>query len=371
MNIPEYPVKYESSFGPSVDIKSFIEKNRVATIDNTSKLFKMGGGFCSSSESWNLLSVKLFGGISSTVISEAFSYENFYKLIKEFGGKLAGGNFRHGDEHAIYVSEENKLVFFAALREKHLDVNAFYSFEGKNIDLISKINDFAETHKLLPEKLARPKIYFINRVAGGGFSAAPFDIKKEFINLYPKELKDISNILDEEGSGAIILHGSPGTGKSSLIALLSRQVYKKKFLYIPTNIVNQLDSPDFISFLFEYKDCVFILEDAESVIELRNGSTRNSALTTLLSMSDGILGGVLNQKFIITFNCEVDKIDKALLRAGRLKYFKEFKRISATEAEKIAKENNRELPKQQDYSLAEIFNGENKVEEEKVAKIGF
>ncbi len=89
-------------------------------------------------------------------------------------------------------------------------------------------------------------------------------------------------------------------------------------------------------------------------------------------MSDGLIGAALNHKFLLTFNTELENLDRAVTRPGRLRYLKKFERLTKEQARKVAKDNNLILPDKEDFSLAEIFNGEGLAkQEQQKARIGF
>lgn len=70
-------------------------------------------------------------------------------------------------------------------------------------------------------------------------------------------------------------------------------------------------------FFLENRNFVMVIEDAEELITSRE-EVRNSNLSMLLNLTDGLLGKSLGIQIIATFNTDVKNIDKALLRKGRL-----------------------------------------------------
>jgi glucose-1-phosphate thymidylyltransferase short form len=78
------------------------------------------------------------------------------------------------------------------------------------------------------------------------------------------------------------------------------------------------------------KNSVFVIEDAEELITSRE-EVRNSNLSMLLNLTDGLLGESLGIQIIATFNTDVKNIDKALLRKGRLSQIYAFKALSIEE----------------------------------------
>ena len=100
-----------------------------------------------------------------------------------------------------------------------------------------------------------------------------------------------------------------------------------------------------------------ILEDADAVLMSR-GSDNRDEVSALLNLSDGMLGDFLSLHIICTINCRVTEIDQALLRPGRLISLKKFERLNREQALRLASHIGKSLPEKDDYSLAEVFSGE-------------
>lgn len=181
--------------------------------------------------------------------------------------------------------------------------------------------------------------------------------------------KEIVRSIKEDDNGLYILHGEAGTGKTTYIRHLVKELKKnKRFVYVPSNLVDDITSPNFISFILENKNCVFIIEDCENLVVTKN-NTRTSAVADMLNMTDGILADALKIKFICTFNTNEKNIDEALLRPGRCRMRYDFAKLKKDKAVKAAEKLGLKTP-DKDISLAELFAGENKFVEER-RKIGF
>jgi len=124
-----------------------------------------------------------------------------------------------------------------------------------------------------------------------------------------------------------------------------------------------LSKPNFIGFwaderrFFPDKKLTVILEDADAVLMTR-GSDNRDEVSALLNLSDGMLGDFLSLQIICTINCPISDIDQALLRPGRLITHRKFERLDPDQASKLAAHLGRSLPEKDDYSLAEVFTGE-------------
>jgi hypothetical protein len=132
--------------------------------------------------------------------------------------------------------------------------------------------------------------------------------------------------LHAHSSGASILRGEPGTGKTSFLRhLIAKLESSHRFYYLPVGETHR--SPE--------QKKVVILEDAEDLLMMR--STENRAkVSDLLNVADGFLGEFLKMHVICTINCSTDRLDPAILRAGRLVAYREFKRLSREQAGRVA-----------------------------------
>ena len=129
----------------------------------------------------------------------------------------------------------------------------------------------------------------------------------------------ITKYIEEDKKGLILLHGIPGSGKTSYIKQLISKGDKRKLVYIPPHLAGSIAAPQFITFVRDkLKSCVLIIEDAEQILHSRDGGGDSTAVSNLLNISDGILGEALNILIICTFNIDKSHIDKALTRKGRM-----------------------------------------------------
>ena len=71
----------------------------------------------------------------------------------------------------------------------------------------------------------------------------------------------------------ILLHGDPGTGKTTYIKHLIYKFLDKEFIFIQNDFVRDLLKPSFISFLLQNKNAILIIEDAEKVVVTRTLKT--------------------------------------------------------------------------------------------------
>ena len=163
-----------------------------------------------------------------------------------------------------------------------------------------------------------------------------------------------SDLNHNEIRGLYLLHGKPGTGKTSFIKELITQVHRK-VIYISPSMVSELTSPNLISTLMEHPDSILVIEDAETVLMERK-TDNSSAVSNLLNLSDGFLGDFMNMCIICTFNTEMENIDSALLRKGRLNGAHEFRELLPENVQQIASAFGVEIDSGQKMTLAEVCN---------------
>jgi hypothetical protein len=252
---------------------------------------------------------------------------------------------------------------------------------------IQTTSTIQQVFDLLPElqsytkKDMKGKIHLLKSTSYG-FETEAFELGKPIIDLDLNYGTDFSklhkNIVDtirgvnDNKAKLVLLHGLPGTGKTTYLKYLAHEL-GKKVLFLPPIMAESIVNPDFIPFLMENKDCVLIIEDAEKVIGDRNNSGSSVGVSNLLNLSDGILGDILNIHIIATFNMDKEKIDSALLRKGRLIAEHKFGKLSLEDTQTLLKKLKKKTEATEGLTLAEIYNIDNQQDksEEDRPTIGF
>ena len=186
-----------------------------------------------------------------------------------------------------------------------------------------------------------------------GYSTTSFELPKGKLDIelnYGKGFKPIhdkiiNRLNEKNGKGLVLLHGTPGTGKTHYLKYLASKIKDKRVLFI---------------------------EDAERVITDRNNGGANG-VSNILNITDGILSDILKIQIVATFNMDKAKIDTALLRKGRLIAEHKFDALPVDDSNNLLKSLGKEANASKPMTLTEIYN----VEEEefksadKYSPIGF
>jgi SpoVK/Ycf46/Vps4 family AAA+-type ATPase len=103
---------------------------------------------------------------------------------------------------------------------------------------------------------------------------------------------------------------------------------------------------------------VLILEDADECLVAR-GSEVGSPVTSLLNITDGILGSVLDIRVIATTNAKHTDFDKAITRSGRLSQHINIGSLCGGQAEDIYKrlvgKSSNFFKNSEKYILSDIY----------------
>lgn len=215
------------------------------------------------------------------------------------------------------------------------------------------------------KKKSKPEIsLLVNTIQG--IATKSLQISKPKLNIednYNDDFKEVHQTIvrrlsKKNDKGLVLLHGKPGTGKTSYIRYLISSL-KKNVIFLPPNMAGAITNPNLISILIDNTNSIFVIEDAENIVVDRENDG-NSPVSALLNISDGLLSDCLNIQVICSFNTDISKVDSALMRKGRLIAKYEFKELEVPKAQMLSEKLGFKTNLNSPMTLAAIYNQEEK-----------
>jgi len=253
---------------------------------------------------------------------ERFSFVPVFKNWHTDDSKEAKMSDDYAYEY-VFKSESGQMIIHFLSQYQSIQIHFLYSLDHAEAEkwILETNHSLRATYG--SEKLPGFKVLVASDSGFYTEDVNTVDFRSIDINeLYNDDFTDVDSIITESlaknEAGIILLHGDPGTGKTSYIKHLISRFQDKEFIFIQNDFVKDLLKPAFISFLLHNKNAILIIEDAEKVVITRENASDDSVVSTILQLTDGLFSDFLNIKIICTFNTTIDRLDKALLRKGRM-----------------------------------------------------
>lgn len=256
------------------------------------------------------------------------AFEDFVNvLVNKVGGSASFAHcpvFGRGEVETWVLWEKGSITIRQGADKKVAVQVTTFSIDDYTI-VVALFGDY-----LIPENVRQP-VYSLAE-GSNGIEITEVGLAGETLERtnYVKEVLDgYEYIIEELRRGApigrlSIIYGEPGSGKTYLIRGLINEIPDAIFVLIPSHLVEDLAGPQLVPMLIRARSLagtdnpiVLIIEDADKALVPREQGSL-AAISSLLNVSDGILGHTLNLRVVCTTNAALEDIDPALKRAGRL-----------------------------------------------------
>jgi len=260
--------------------------------------------------------------------------EEVLKCIESFGVSLScldEGIFAWDDDYEqTYVWQDGAL--FLASTE---DLRRFgLTLVSTNHELVEKVREITASMVTRQERSNRGRVHVLVEKTGGigisalGFAATDLILDNYDSGIHQQILSMTESLKEDFPDGRLsILEGVPGCGKTFLVRSLVGAIPNATFVFVPPALIPRLGDPSMVSALISLKEdngqigpTVLICEDADSVLTKRKADNM-AAISSILNLTSGILGDLIDVRIVATTNSQRAEIDDALLRSGRLSHY--------------------------------------------------
>jgi len=275
------------------------------------------------------------------------SFSGTSKVSKEefstFFAKFEGHLFYNDDDQHLFMWPDG-IAQVTWTKTPVPNGTLTFSLMSANLDFVSEMKKWGKEH--VSKEKQKGEVFAVSTAGQNelelvriGTAGAPFEAG----NYAEGVVKDYKYIIeqfqsDNPSGRIVILEGNPGTGKTYFVRGLLDDLSKCLCVTIPPGTIAALGNPDFVPLLLRHKKpnqpIVLIVEDADQCLTARNKDNMAS-ISSLLNLGDGIFGSAFDIRIICTTNANLEEIDPAVLRDGRLCRRSEVGPLSAARANEI------------------------------------
>jgi ATPase family associated with various cellular activities (AAA) len=201
--------------------------------------------------------------------------------------------------------------------------------------------------------------YSLSRIGAAGTPLERGNYTASVLDKYDHVVADLK--ADSPCGRLVIMSGIPGGGKTFIARALLADVPNAAFVVVPPHLVKDLGSPELVPALVQAKNhgfdgpVVLVLEDADKVLVNRAAGDM-AAISSLLNLGDGILGGVIDARILATTNASTLEMDPATRRPGRLCSYMNVGDLEADHATTILRRlTGKDIRANKKCTLAQVY----------------
>jgi hypothetical protein len=261
--------------------------------------------------------------------------------LQELNGRLIYKFLGNGYSNYIWLWNDS-IVEFEDAGKNYFNLTAASQNEQFIVDLRKLVKPYFKSD------IKQGSVYAIvsqggrlalSSIGNAGIPLVRLNYNPSVIESYDFVIKDLKS--SNPSGRIVIMEGEPGTGKTHLVRAMLMDVKDAMFVLVSPEMVSSLAGPEFLPLLLSHKyhlkgPIILILEDADKCLVTRDGNNINS-IQSLLNLSDGIVGSLLDLRIIATTNANKLEMEKAILRPGRLSKRLEVNALDAAVAANIFK----------------------------------
>jgi hypothetical protein len=348
-------------------------------MEKTQKIMNSDSVFSGSFMDGKSLYMYLFQEPPNISWIDKIDMEKALKFIREKYANYVDSIYQYAEYNRAKKRSEFTTTMVVLKNKCVLDITGSYC------DILHGSSNYGFANAILGElsqfkRKEKKKLFEINIIVrqGNELVLKSMDINKTKLDtnlFYEDDFAAVDEVIrkrlnKKKDKGIVLLHGLPGTGKTTYLRYLVGRI-KKKVLFVSPAVARCITDPEFIELLIDNPDCVLIIEDAENIIMDRRTAGGDSSVSNLLNISDGLLADFMNVQVICTFNSSLTIIDSALMRKGRLIAKYEFGKLSVSKAQKLSDQLGFTNTIVKPMTIAEITNPGEPEQVPKVNVIGF
>jgi len=309
--------RYQSRKPPESSLLNFIEIHQF----NNMLLYRKGEGLV-----WcTLLSS---GDLKITYIRGAFKLKNFLSNIRDASNLFAANRNYTKVEPGVNTVQYIQTVKASSSGESQQENRTVYRDSGggggggNTAALAMSTQDLSysirnQSDFVFDVEADDKNKYVPNYVVPSALNPTV----KEFIDWSNEDIKHIiGTLMQESYCKGYLLHGPPGTGKSSFVKFLGEIAGGTEINVIQLNNISSKDLIDYFKRI-KHRNVFTLIEDIDSVFDMRERVDKSDNRTDLdFATVLNCLSGVDSPKtgFVFVTTNHIEKIDPALRRAGRL-----------------------------------------------------